>query len=77
MQCPVAATGSCQPGSDEVNYVVEARRQEDWWLLEVPAVPGAVSQVRDLADAETYAREVVAFVLNVEPDTFELTVQAG
>ena len=55
-------------------YEVHAERHDRWWLLTVPEVPGAVSQVRNLAQAEEYAREAVAYVLGAEPDSFRLTV---
>lgn len=32
-------------------YQVEAKRHGKWWGLYVPEVPGAISQVRTLADA--------------------------
>lgn len=53
-------------------YTVRAERHAPWWLLTVPEVPGVVSQVRSLAQAEEYAREAVAFVLDVSPDSFDL-----
>lgn len=56
------------------HYDVRAELHGRWWLLTVPAVPGAVSQVRNLRQAEDYAREAVAFVADVEPDSFELTI---
>lgn len=55
-------------------YEVRAERHGRWWLLTIPEVPGAVSQVRNLAQAEEYAREAVAYVLGAEPDSFRLTV---
>jgi predicted RNase H-like HicB family nuclease len=56
-------------------YTVEARRDGRWWVLSVPDVPGAVSQVRSLSQADEYIRESIAFVREVEPDSFELRIQ--
>jgi predicted RNase H-like HicB family nuclease len=55
-------------------YAVQAVRSEGWWGLTVPAVPGAVSQVRSLASAEEYVREAIAFVAGVAPDSFAVDV---
>lgn len=56
-------------------YEVLATRYEQWWGLTVPDVAGAVSQVRRLTQADEYAREAVAFVLGVDPDSFEVTLR--
>jgi predicted RNase H-like HicB family nuclease len=53
---------------------VKAERVGDWWLLTCADAPGAVSQVRRLADAEEHAREAIAFVLDVSEDSFEVAV---
>ena len=55
-------------------YMVQAVRSNGWWGLTVPAVPGVVSQVRSLAQAEAYAREAIAWVTGVGPDSFEIRV---
>jgi DNA-directed RNA polymerase specialized sigma24 family protein len=57
-------------------YTVKATRSGGWWVLTVPEVPRAVSQVRRLSQAEEYAREAIAFVLGVAPDDFALHVEA-
>lgn len=50
-------------------YTVEARKDGRWWVLTVPEVPGAVSQVRSLVQADEYAREAVALVLGVAAES--------
>jgi DNA-directed RNA polymerase specialized sigma24 family protein len=55
-------------------YTVRAERRDDWWLLTVPAAPGAFSQVRRLSEAEEHAREAISFVLDVAPDSFDVDV---
>lgn len=55
-------------------HTVRAERHGAWWLLTVPEVPGVVSQVKSLAQADSYAREAIAFVLKTEPDSFNLMI---
>jgi len=55
-------------------YRVNAEKHDGWWLLTSPQVPGAVSQVRRLTAAHEHAREAIAFVLDVRPDSFDLDV---
>jgi hypothetical protein len=55
-------------------YRVDAQRHDGWWLLTSPDVPGAVSQVRRLTAADEHAREAIAFVLDVEPGSFDLVL---
>jgi hypothetical protein len=58
------------------SYEVRAERDGDWWRLTVPAVRGAISQVRRLSDIEDYIRDPIAYVLGVAPDSFDITVNA-
>lgn len=55
-------------------YTVRAQRRERWWILVTPEVPGALSQVRSLVQAEEYIREAIAFILHVEPGSFNVNV---
>lgn len=55
-------------------YTVHAVRNQGWWGLTVPELPGAVSQVRSLASAQEYVREAIAFVAGVDPDSFVVDV---
>lgn len=45
------------------------------WGLTCPQVPGAVSLVRRLADAEEHIREAIAYVAGVDPDGFDIRVR--
>jgi predicted RNase H-like HicB family nuclease len=56
-------------------YLVTAQWHEGWYLLTAPHVPGAVSQCRDLADAEVNIREAIACVLHVAPDSFDVIIR--
>jgi predicted RNase H-like HicB family nuclease len=42
------------------------------WLVTVPGVPGAHTFGRTLAHAREMAREVIALVLDTEPDSFDV-----
>lgn len=45
-----------------------------WWVIEVPALRGGWSQARRLKDVEPMARDLVANLLEVPEDSFELSV---
>ncbi len=55
-------------------YTVIARREGRLWSLEVPQVPGALSMVRRLDQAEEHIREAIGFVLDVPEDSFDVEV---
>jgi predicted RNase H-like HicB family nuclease len=57
-----------------VKYVVHARRDGAWWALEIPEVPGALSQARTLEEAPTMAREVIALMLDVPQSEVEVEI---
>ncbi|MEU0603936.1 type II toxin-antitoxin system HicB family antitoxin [Streptomyces sp. NPDC006393] len=56
-------------------YRVVARRTGDWWALEVPDLPGVFSQAKRLEQADEAVREAIAVMLDVEPDTFNVSVE--
>lgn len=53
-------------------YRVTAERDGRWWLVRVPEVPAAFTQARRLDQAEAMAREVIALLLDVPDDSFDL-----
>jgi DNA-directed RNA polymerase specialized sigma subunit len=55
-------------------YTARARREGKWWAISVKGLPGALSQVRRLDQAEATAREVIALVLDVPEDSFDVVV---
>jgi DNA-directed RNA polymerase specialized sigma subunit len=55
-------------------YTARARREGKWWAISVKGLPGALSQVRRLDQAEATAREVIALVLDVPEDSFDIVV---
>jgi predicted RNase H-like HicB family nuclease len=55
-------------------YTARAQREGKWWAISVKGLPGALSQVRRLDQAEAMAREVIALVLDVPGDSFDVVV---
>lgn len=55
-------------------YTVRARRIGTWWALDVEGVRGAHSQVRRIDQADEMARDAIAGVLSIAPDSFEIVV---
>jgi len=55
-------------------YTARAQRDGKWWAVSVAGLPGALTQVRRLDQAEAMAREVIAMVLDVSEDAFDVTV---
>jgi DNA-directed RNA polymerase specialized sigma subunit len=55
-------------------YTARAQREGKWWAISVKGLPGALSQVRRLDQAEAMAREVIALVLDVPEDSFDVVV---
>ena len=58
-------------------YLVHVERDGDWWGIEVPEVDGAFSQARRLDQVEAMAREVVALLLDVSQDSFDLELDVN
>jgi predicted RNase H-like HicB family nuclease len=55
-------------------YEVHAERDNGWWVLTVPAVPGAFSQARRLDQAPEMITDAIALVLGVPETSFAVTV---
>lgn len=55
-------------------YGVLAIRSGRWWAIEVPELRGVHSQARRLDQVESMAREVIALMLEVSEDSFDLTI---
>jgi len=56
------------------HYTIRARRSGQWWALDAEGLRGVHTQVRRIDQAEEMARDAIAGVLDVAPDSFELTV---
>lgn len=55
-------------------YEVRAERDDRGWILTVPSVPGAVSQVRRLADAPEWITESIAFITGDDEASIDVQV---
>lgn len=55
-------------------YEVRVTHGQQWWLIEVPEIPGAVSQARSLREVESMVRDLIAVMLEVPTDSFEINV---
>lgn len=50
-------------------YTVTATSSEGWWTLQCVEVPNAISQVRNLDEAESMIREAIGFALGQSETT--------
>jgi predicted RNase H-like HicB family nuclease len=50
------------------------QRDEDWWIVDVPEVDGALTQGRTLEEAAFMAADAVALLLDIDPSTIEVRV---
>jgi Uncharacterized conserved protein len=55
-------------------YEVHVFRHDKWWVIEIPDVRGAHSQARHLREVELMARDVIALMLEVSEDSFDIDV---
>ncbi|MCG5464312.1 type II toxin-antitoxin system HicB family antitoxin [Micromonospora sp. MED01] len=58
-----------------MKYTATCVRSGDWWAITVPQIKGVFSQARRLDQVEGMAREAIALMLDVAPDSFEVDVQ--
>ena len=56
-------------------YRAVAERDGSWWAIRVHEFRGVYSQARRLADVKAMARDALALVLDVAPDTFDVSVE--
>jgi hypothetical protein len=59
--------------SNRPRYTAHVTREGRWWMVAVPEIDG-LTQARRLGEAGTMARELVALVLDIEPDAFDLNI---
>jgi len=50
------------------------KADQRWWAIEVPEVPGALTQVASLDDAADMAADAVATVLEIDPASVRVRV---
>jgi predicted RNase H-like HicB family nuclease len=57
------------------SYTAVCRRSGDWWAISVPEIKGVHTQARRLDQAEDMAREAIALMLDVVPDSFDVDLR--
>ncbi len=55
-------------------YEALCSREGNWWAIDVPDVPGVHTQAKRLDQAEAMARDALALMLEVPPDSFDVDV---
>jgi predicted RNase H-like HicB family nuclease len=61
--------------SAATTYTAKAIRSGNWWAIEVPELEGVFSQARRLDQIEYMARDAIAGVLDVDPDSLDVVVE--
>lgn len=56
-------------------YEVIATPSEGWWCIEVPSVPGALSQGRDHEEVHFMAIDAISLILEVPKEEIEVIVR--
>lgn len=56
-------------------YSVRCVRSGAWWAISVPEIEGLFSQARHLDQADGMAREAIALMLEVGPQSFAVDIQ--
>lgn len=58
-----------------MKYTARCVRSGGWWAISVPEIKGVFSQARRLDQVEGMAREAIALMLDVDPQSFDVDVQ--
>lgn len=56
------------------HYTITAERDGNWWSLQAKELPGAISQVRKIEDAEII-KEALAFLSGHPEESIEISVE--
>lgn len=59
--------------STKPSYAATARKDGDWWLVEVPELDTA-GQARSVTECTAVAREIIGLWLDVDPRTIDVMV---
>ncbi len=62
-------------GTVRQTYTVLAERDGTWWAIQVAELPGVFSQARGLRNIEPMARDAISLLLDVGPNSFDLTIK--
>lgn len=60
--------------SEKKRYTAHARRSGGWWAIDVPEVRGVFTQARRLEQVEGTAREAIALMLDIAPDSLDVVL---
>jgi len=55
-------------------YTARTTRSGNWWAIQISELDGVFSQARRLEQVEDMARDAIAATLDVDPDSFAVTV---
>lgn len=58
-----------------MEYIVKCVSSGGWWAITVLELKGVFSQARRLEQVEELAREAIALMLDVDPNSFDIDVQ--
>lgn len=62
--------------STRATYTARCRREPNgWWFIEVPGVEGGYTQARSLDQAEHMVRDLLALLLEVPEDAFDVILE--
>jgi hypothetical protein len=56
-------------------YRVNVSRSGKFWFVQVPDVPMGMTQARRIAEVQPMARDLIASLLDIPPDSFELAIR--
>ncbi|WP_329109020.1 type II toxin-antitoxin system HicB family antitoxin [Micromonospora sp. NBC_01699] len=56
-------------------YTATCTRTDNWWAITVAELPGVFSQARRLDQVEAMARDAIAALLDVSPESFDIEVR--
>lgn len=60
--------------SEKDRYTAHAQRAGAWWAIDVPEIRGVFTQAKRLEHVEGMAREAIALMLDVAPESFDVVL---
>jgi len=56
-------------------YTARCQRAGDWWAISVPELRGVHTQARRLQGVEAIARDAIALLMDIDPDSFDIRLE--
>lgn len=56
-------------------YTAIVEPDQGWWAIRVAELPGVFSQAKRLERVETMARDAIALLLDIAPDSFDVVIR--